>query len=42
MKNIEQLTTDIQERVREADVIDKLFNEVDTEVYDEEFDRLES
>lgn len=36
MKNVEQLTTDIQSRIREADAIDKLFNEVDTEVYDEE------
>ena len=36
MKNIKQLTTDIQARIREADAIDELFNEVDIEVYDED------
>lgn len=36
MKNIEQLTADIQARIREADSVDELFNEVDTEIYDEE------
>lgn len=42
MKNIEQLTADIQTRIRESDAIDELFSEVDTEIYNEDFDRLES
>jgi len=30
----EQLITDIQNRIKEADSLDALFNEVDLEVYD--------
>lgn len=36
------LVKNIQTRISEVDSNDELFNEIDIEVYDEEFDRLES
>lgn len=36
----EQLIIDIQNRIREVDSLDALFNEVDLEIYEEEFERL--
>jgi len=37
----EQLIIDIQNRIRDAESLDALFNEIDTEIYDEEdFHRL--
>lgn len=35
----DQLILDIQNRIREVDVLDELFNEVDTELYEEEIFR---
>jgi hypothetical protein len=35
----EQLILDIQNRIREVDALDELFNEVDTELYEEEIFR---
>jgi hypothetical protein len=34
-----QIITDIQNRIREVDALDELFNEVDLEVYNEEIER---
>ena len=36
----EQLIIDIQNRIREVDALDELFNEIDMEIYDEPLEKL--
>lgn len=40
MNNVEQLTKDIQNRIREIDSTDELFEEVDDELYNEDEFRI--